>query len=147
VGEVFVDAGYLIALRHRRDQHHQEAAEHWRRRVVRPAAGAGAGAGARPRLVTSSFVLDEAVTFLNARGLHREAVRLGRDLLASRLLETVHVDEGLFLRGFELLGARPDQRYSLTDCTSFVLMRDRGIAAALTFDRRHFGAEGFAAEP
>jgi predicted nucleic acid-binding protein len=97
--------------------------------------------------VTTSFVLDEAVTFLNARGLHREAVRLGRVLLASRLLSLVHVDEDLFLRSFELLEARPDQRYSLTDCSSFVLMRRRAIATALTFDRRHFGAEGFLVEP
>lgn len=138
-GEVFVDAGFLIALRHRRDQHHQEAAEHWRRRVAQPAT--------RPSLVTSSFILDEALTFLNVRGLHREAVRLGRDLLESRLLETVHVDEDLFSRSFELLEARPDQRYSLTDCTSFVLMRDRDITSALTFDRRHFLTEGFAVEP
>lgn len=146
-GEVFVDAGYLIALRHRRDQHHPEAAEHWRRRVTRPAVQSARGPATRPTLVTSSFILDEALTFLNVRGLHREAVRLGRDLLESQLLETVHVDEDLFLRSFELLEARPDQRYSLTDCSSFVLMRERGIASALTFDRRHFLTEGFAVEP
>lgn len=144
-GEFFVDAGYLIALRHRRDQHHARAAEHWRRSVARPASRS---AGARPaHLMTSSFVLDEAVTFLNARGLHREAVRLGRDVLTSRLLRTLHVDEDLFRRAFELFGERPDQRYSLTDCTSFVLMRDQGVSTALTFDRRHFLTEGFAVEP
>lgn len=137
--ELFLDAGYLIALRHRRDQHHQEATEHWRSRVVEPEA--------RPDLVTSSFVLDEAITFLSDRGLHREAVRLGRDLLASRILQTVHVNEELFLSSFELLKVRPDRRYSLTDCSSFVLMRDRGIATALTFDRRRFGTEGFVTEP
>lgn len=138
---ILLDAGYLIALRHRGDQYHAEASEHWRSRVGRK------GAGARPRLLTTSFVLDEAVTFLNARGLHREAVKLGRDMLQSRLLEIVHVDGDLFLRGFELLGARPDHRYSLTDCTSFVLMKDRRLSTAFTFDRRHFLTEGFAAEP
>jgi len=41
---------------------------------------------------------------------------------------------------------RPDKRYSLTDCVSFVVMRERGIAEAFAFDR-HFEQEGFAREP
>lgn len=93
-------------------------------------------------MLTTSFVLDEAVTFLNSRGLHREAVGFGSTMLASGTLEIVHVDGELFLRGFELLSARPDHRYSLTDCISFVLMRDRHVPTAHTFDRRHFLTEG-----
>jgi predicted nucleic acid-binding protein len=41
-----------------------------------------------------------------------------------------------------LLRARPDKTYSLCDAVSFVLMRERGVAEALTTDR-HFEQEGF----
>ena len=37
-----------------------------------------------------------------------------------------------------------DKVWSLTDCTSFVLMRQRGIADALAYDR-HFEQAGFKA--
>ena len=39
--------------------------------------------------------------------------------------------------GFGLLRDRPDKDYSLTDCVSFVLMRERG----------HFEQEGLVREP
>jgi predicted nucleic acid-binding protein len=41
-----------------------------------------------------------------------------------------------------LFGARPDNNWSLTDCISFVVMRDEGIIDALTGDR-HFEQAGF----
>ena len=44
----------------------------------------------------------------------------------------------------ELYNNRPDKSWSLTDCTSFILMRSRGITQALTADR-HFEQAGFTA--
>jgi predicted nucleic acid-binding protein len=41
-----------------------------------------------------------------------------------------------------LLEARPDKRYSLCDAVSFIAMRERGLAEALTTDH-HFEQEGF----
>ena len=49
---VFVDTGYLLALEIANDQHHQAAARHWQGVVT-----------ALPRLVTTSYVFDEVVTF------------------------------------------------------------------------------------
>src|SRR5712691_5061850 len=51
---VFVDTGYLLALELANDQHHQDATRHWQG-VVR----------ALPRLVTTSYVFDEVVTFFS----------------------------------------------------------------------------------
>ena len=48
----------------------------------------------------------------------------------------------LFNRGIELFRQRPDKEWSLTDCISFVAMRDIGITDALTGDR-HFELAGF----
>ena len=53
----FLDTSYLLALEIENDQNHQLAARHWRR-VTK----------SLPQLVTTSFVLDEVVTFFNSRG-------------------------------------------------------------------------------
>jgi uncharacterized protein len=86
------------------------------------------------------------VTFFNVRGRHAKAVEVGERLLGSPSVEMVHVGEDLLRRGFSLLRDRPDKDYSLTDCVSFVLMRERGISVAFAFDR-HFEQEGFVREP
>jgi uncharacterized protein len=133
---VFVDTGYLLALERRTDENHRRALGHWR-----SLRGQGL-----PRLVTSTYVFDETVTYLNSRGLHASAVKTGKRLLGSPSVELVRVGDGLFRAAFDLLEGRPDKRYSLTDCVSFVLMRERGISTALAFDR-HFEQEGFVTEP
>lgn len=97
-------------------------------------------------LVTTSYVLDEVVTFFNVRGHHGKAVELGRRLLDSPAVELVHVSERLLERGLDLLSHRPDKRYSLTDCVSFCVMRERDMAMAFSFDR-HFAQEGFDRRP
>lgn len=99
-----------------------------------------------PSLTTTSYVVDEVVTFFNVRGQHGKAVELGEALLSSPSVVMVHVSTDLLGRGLALLRERPDKRYSLTDCVSFVVMREREIATAFAFDK-HFEQEGFAREP
>ena len=48
----------------------------------------------------------------------------------------------LFIRGLDLYEQRLDKRYSLADCISMVVMRERGIHEILSHDR-DFAAEGF----
>jgi len=48
----------------------------------------------------------------------------------------------LFDRGCELYTSRSDKEWSLTDCISFVVMKERGLTDALTPDR-HFEQAGF----
>ena len=132
---VFVDTGYLVALEAADDQHHPAAVRHWRAFVQ-----------SHPRLVTPSFVLDEVATFFNSRGHHAKAVEVGNRLLASPSVQLIHVDEDLFGAAWTYFGARKDKRFSLTDCVSFVLMKQRGITDALTFDG-HFEQAGFGRLP
>lgn len=134
--EVFLDTGYLLALERRTDRNHGPALEHWR-----SLRGSGL-----PRLVSTTYVFDETVTYLNSRGLHASAVKVGERLMASPSVEMIHVGEDLFREAFDLFRDRPDKRYSLTDCASFLVMRERKIATAFAFDR-HFEQEGFAREP
>jgi predicted nucleic acid-binding protein len=52
------------------------------------------------------------------------------------------VEEELFRAGWDYLQHRPDKRYSLTDCISFVLMQRVDIVEALAFEV-HFLQTGF----
>lgn len=132
---VFLDSGYLVALENTRDEHHLRARKHWQSfsRSLIP-------------ILTTSYVLDEAVTYLNSRGHHAKAVEIGTRLLTSPSTELVHVDEELFRSGWSYFTSRPDKRFSLTDCISFVLMRQRDITDALAFDA-HFTQAGFRTLP
>lgn len=137
--EAFLDTGYLIALEDTDDDNHEPAREHWKGSRQRISSGT-------LRLTTTSYVLDEVVTFFNVRGHHLKAVELGERLMDSASLELVHVDEDLIQRAFAYLKQHQDKRYSLTDCVSFIVMVDRGILTAFAFDR-HFVQAGFRTEP
>lgn len=94
--EVFVDTGYLLALERRTDQNHLQALEHWR----------SLRESGTLRLVSTTYVFDETITYLNSRGLHTSAVKVGGRLLVSPSVELVHVGEELFRQAFDLLTAR-----------------------------------------
>src|SRR5258707_14591880 len=96
---LFLDTGYLIALEAADDQHHKEALRHWK-----------SFAKHRPRLVTTSYVFDEVVTFFNSRGRHSKAVELGRLLLESASIRFFHIDLDLFEAGWQYFQSRPDKR-------------------------------------
>lgn len=131
----FLDTGYLLALELAKDQNHRAAARHWQGFLRQ-----------QPRLVTTTFVFDETVTFFNAHGHHAKAVEVGSNLRDSPSIRLIHVHERMFDAGWMLLQRHQDKRYSLTDCISFVVMRDLGIVRALTFDR-HFVQAGFEVLP
>jgi len=63
-------------------------------------------------------------------------------LRASPDVRIIGPSEELFSRGLELYRQRPDKEWSLTDCISFVVMRDEQLSEALTGDR-HFEQAGF----
>ena len=52
------------------------------------------------------------------------------------------LDDDLYRRALVLFGSRMDKDWSLTDCISFVVMRDRTITQALISDV-HFAQAGF----
>ena len=127
---VFADTFYYLALLNRHDAAHELADE-----VARTVTG--------PK-VTTSWVLTElgdALATPRQRGLFVELV--GR-LRADPTLTIVPASDELFGRGFDLYASRADKGWSMTDCTSFVVMRDHGLTEALTGER-HFEQAGFEA--
>ena len=56
----------------------------------------------------------------------------------------VPASQDVFEQGVELFENRLDKDWSLTDCISFIVMRERGLTEALTGDH-HFEQAGFRA--
>lgn len=135
MSKVFLDTSYLLALELTRDQNHEAATQHWQSIV-----------SSLPSFVTTSYVFDEVVTYFNSRGQHQKAVKIGKSLLLSPSVEFIHVDQSQFHEGWEHFQKHRDKDYSLTDCISFIIMKQLGINIAFTFDG-HFAQAGFTKAP
>lgn len=94
------------------------------------------------RMVTTPAVLLEIGNALEKLHHRRAAARLLASIRSDPDIEVVPLSDELFAQGLKLYSERPDQEWSLTDCVSFVIMRTRGIADALTTDE-HFQQAGF----
>lgn len=128
---LFLDTGFVIALEDAGDQHHQAAVQTWQKISQ-----------TKPPLMTTSYVFDEIVTFFNNRDRHDKAVEIGNRFIESDVVDIIHVDENLFFAGWQFFRKHHDKNYSLTDCISFVVMKQRNIKLALTFDK-HFVQAGY----
>lgn len=94
------------------------------------------------RLVTTEFVLVEVANALCAPETRAQAVTLIEGLGALPAVRVVAADTDLLAEGLTLYRERPDKGWSLTGCTSFVIMRREQIEQAFTSDR-HFEQAGF----
>jgi uncharacterized protein len=135
MSKLFLDTGYLIALEAADDRYHKTALAHWQ-----------SLGGSLPLLVTTSYIFDEVVTFFNSRNRHEKALELGKLLLESPSVKLIHIDEPLFREAWRYFIRHSDKSYSLTDCASFVIMKQQRIRVALTFDQ-HFVQAGFGRNP
>jgi predicted nucleic acid-binding protein len=95
-------------------------------------------------LVTTEEVLSEFLTAVCASSDHvrRLACRSVREILNDSGVEVVSQSHESFLGGLALCERRPDKQYSLVDCISMNVMRQKDIQEILTHDR-HFSQEGF----
>jgi predicted nucleic acid-binding protein len=78
---------------------------------------------------------------LRYRGL---AVRSVEYLRRDQTVEIVSTSSQILHAAWQLFKSRSDKEWGLTDCTSFVIMRQLGLHVALTADR-HFQQAGFQA--
>jgi len=98
----------------------------------------------RRKVVTTNYVIAELVALLTSP-LHiprSSMIAFIQGLKASPYVQVVHVDSALDEQAWDLLKSRPDKEWSLVDCATFVVMKQRGIAEALTTDH-HFEQAGF----
>jgi len=129
--EVFVDTSAWIAVSDLRDKYHSAARAEYNRLISE-----------HHTLVTTNLVIAETHIIIRRTGGHAQAMRLLRSLRGSPRLQKVWSEAGLESRAEEILERHSDQDFSFADAVSFVVMRERGIEEAFTFDN-HFASLGF----
>ncbi len=126
---IFVDTSFWVALRNRRDSHHEEA-----RALLERWGDAG--------LVTSNHVRGETWTYLCRRAGHSSGVEFLDALERSPRLRVTFVDQRLEREALRWLRHHDEREYSFVDATSFATMRSLRLRDALAFDG-DFSAAGF----
>ncbi len=124
---IFVDTGAWIARFYPADQHHR-AARHWFAQNGQP-------------LLTTDYVIDEALTVLKARGEPRRSLQLGALFFSGQLTRIYYLTESDILGAWQIFRQYADKDWSFTDCTSKLVLERLAIAQACSFDQhfRQFG--------
>ena len=88
------------------------------------------------RFVTTNYVIAELVALLTSplRVPRSSVIAFIEHLKMSPHIVIVHIDATLDEQAWQLLTERPDKEWSLVDCSSFVVMQQRGTVEALTTD-------------
>lgn len=131
---VFWDTSAFVALGNADDDLHEQAIQ----------VSGGLGREGALVLTTSAILTEVANTFsrIGWRPVARQLVQSVRQSVAMGAATVIHVDEALWEKGWALFVDRPDKHWGLTDCISFVVMKDQRIARAFSSDR-HFEQAGF----
>lgn len=125
---MFVDTSGFFSINDKAEKHHAAAREMYKQAWFR---------------LTTNYVLDEFVALASARKLSREKIlAFSEEILIDEKVEIVWINKATHSKAIALLKNRRDKSYSLCDAVSFIVMREREIAEALTTDH-HFEQEGF----
>lgn len=127
---VFGDTSFFFALVAKRDPAHQAAV-----------AAYGKLLKAGGRVATTDYVVDETLTLTKARIDARTALALLDRMERSEAIVLEMLGSERLLASKQYFRKHSDHGYSFTDCTSFVVMDEFQIRAALTTDR-HFAEAG-----
>lgn len=125
---VFADTYHFIALLSPRDGAHAEAV-----RLSQAQEG---------HLVTTDAVLLELADAMASPRDRQTAAAFVASLWRRPGVRVRCIDRDLMKRALALFASRHDKDWGLTDCISFVVMREEGIEQALTGDS-HFTQAGF----
>lgn len=125
---VFADTFYYLALLNPVDEAHEKATEFT--------------TGFAGSMVTTDWVVTELADGLARTRTRHALIELIDSLRMDSAVRIVPAGRRLLDRGWDLYRRRPDKEWSLTDCISFVVMRQMKLRAALTADQ-HFEQAGF----
>ena len=96
------------------------------------------------KFITTNYILAELVALLTSplRITRPAIIAFINGLKTSPYIEIIHINTALDEQAWQLLSQRQDKEWSLVDCASFVLMKQRGLLEAFTTDE-HFEQAGF----
>ncbi len=127
---VFGDTFYFLALLDSEEPRHRQAFQFSR--------------DASPRLFATERVMVEFADACSDPKDRADFVSLYYALLHHPRVKILPADTVPFQRAVDLFAQRQDKSWSLTDCLSFLVMRQEGITEAPTGDR-HFEQAGLVA--
>nr|VFJ54054.1 MAG: hypothetical protein BECKFM1743A_GA0114220_101252 [Candidatus Kentron sp. FM]VFJ54380.1 MAG: hypothetical protein BECKFM1743C_GA0114222_101385 [Candidatus Kentron sp. FM]VFK10272.1 MAG: hypothetical protein BECKFM1743B_GA0114221_101342 [Candidatus Kentron sp. FM] len=127
---IFLDTGYMLALLNSRDEFHTRALQ-----LADEIDG---------RFITTEAVLLEIGNALAKLPWRELAVNTLNDLRDDESVEILPVGPDLFAKALAFYSHRMDKEWGLTDCMSFIVMKERKLTDALTADH-HFEQAGFRA--
>ena len=127
---VFADTSYYVALLGPSDKHHKLALK-WSQRLL-------------GRVVVTEHILVELGSALSGREDRHLYVPFVEELLKDPGTVFVPASEKIFRQSLRLFAERPDKEWSLVDCISILVMKERRLQEALTTDH-HFVQAGFRA--
>jgi predicted nucleic acid-binding protein len=128
---IFVDTAAWLALVNKSDNAHQKA------KKIRDDL-----ARLQRQFVVTDYVVVEVANALCRIPFRETAVKLINSIQATKSIQVLEIDKGIYTEAWTLYSKRPDKEWSLTDCASFVVMRQKGITEAFTTDK-HFEQAGF----
>ncbi|MGH2524306.1 MAG: type II toxin-antitoxin system VapC family toxin [Anaerolineales bacterium] len=128
---IFADSGVWQALYDTDDKYHTEAAKAFR-----------GLAGQKATLYITDYIFDEAITLILGRAGHYYARVCGDWLLNSPRVRFIRINIEQWDEAWALFQRYDDKKFSFTDCTSFVTLRQQGLHDVFGFDR-HFEQMGF----
>ncbi len=123
---VFLDASAWVAITNRKDQHHNESVQIYRRLL-----------GSSTLLVTTNWTAYEALTIVKSRLGFLPAERLWNRLKSRAVVDLIWVDEKIEREALELFWRYKDMKWGVVDCGSFVVMKSIGCRQAFAYDS-HF---------
>jgi uncharacterized protein len=127
---VFADTFYFLALVNPKDQAHQKAVDF--------------SAAFDGPIVTSTWILREVGDALSRVPDRATFLKLVNNLANDPKASLIPATQEVFEKAKALFAARPDKDWSMTDCTSFVIMQGRELTDAITGDK-DFVQAGFRA--
>ena len=127
---VFVDTGFWIALIDKRDQNHTTA-----KNSLRPLLG-------NYSICLSDFIIFETLTYLNCSLKRHDLAIQYLSKMDSPGVCIFGVDEAIKNDAVQWFKRYADKDLSITDCTSFVIMRENDIGFFAGFDD-HFKQMSF----
>ncbi|HEY4001051.1 MAG TPA: type II toxin-antitoxin system VapC family toxin [Candidatus Xenobia bacterium] len=129
---ILVDTGAWYALVDRKDPNHERGVQFLKDN--------------RCPLLTTNFILDEAITLVRYRLGHSVAVAFAEPVRRQVAVSLVGIVASHEDAAWDIFVKHKDKAWSFTDCTSFAVMQELHMKTAFSFDR-DFEQFGFSRVP
>jgi hypothetical protein len=121
--KIFVDTSAFVALFYKKDKNYLKA-----KIILEKIKEENA------LMIITDYIFDECITGIMSNAGHNVAVTAGEFILTSKIIEIFWLDEPLKYKAWDFFKKHSDKKFSFTDCTSFVLMKNLKITDYFAFD-------------